>query len=277
VFGETYFAGGILLTIVGWMWLGLIESTLFRAVTRSFLIAACITPSVIIGEGIAVVPAIVLLLSPHYHKIGLIPNLVSWVVSFLVIVSFPVLRTSKTEKPVQLAAELFNPPYFKLLLYGIIVFLLIAGNFNLLYNWYISVVVVFGGLFIHYFLCLFAARFTEKKSWLLALPFPIPMILVGGHYPSLGWFLAGVAGVMMGTDKRKMALLMGALTSTVMFLSSVHSTISAIKYGHMPHVKISGGILGNGILAGIFFIGAILFLVFQWKYKRQVGNRGGRP
>jgi hypothetical protein len=269
VFGETYFAGGILLTIVGWIWLGLIESTLLRAATRSFLIAACVTPSVIVGEGIGVVPAIFLLLSPHYPKIGWILNLVSWIVSFLVIVSFPGLRICKTEKPVRLAAELLNPPYFKLLLYGIIVFLLMAGNLDLLQNWYISVVVVFGGLFIHYFLCLFVVRFTGKKSWLLALPFPIPMILVGGYYPSLGWFLAGVAGVMMGTDKKKMALLMGALTSTVMFLSSVHSTISAIKYGHMPHVKISGAILGNGILAGIFFISAILFLVFQWKYKRQ--------
>jgi hypothetical protein len=269
VFGETFFAGGILLTIVGWIWLGLIESTLLRAVTRSFLIAACVTPSVIIGEGIAVVPAIFLLLSPHYPKIGWILNLVSWIVSFLVIVSFPGLRTSKTEKPVQLVAELLNPPYFKLLLYGIVVFLLITDNRDLLYNWYISIVIVFGGLFIHYFLCLFAARFTEKKSWLLALPFPISMVLVGGHYPSLGWFLAGVAGVMMGTDKKNMALLMGALTSTVLFLSSAHSTMSAIKYGHLPHVKISGGILGNGILAGIFFIGAILCLVFQWKYKRQ--------
>jgi len=211
VFGETYFAGGILLTIVGWIWLGLIESTLLRAVTRSFLIAAFIAPSVIIGEGIAVVPAVFLLLSTHYPKIGWILNLVSWIVSFVVIVSFPGLRTSKTEKPLQLAAELLHPPYFKLLLCGIIVFLLIADNLDLLDNWYMSVVVVFGGLFIHYVLCIFAARFTEKKSWLLALPFPIPMILVGGYYPSLGWFLAGIAGVMMGTDKKNMALLIMAM------------------------------------------------------------------
>jgi hypothetical protein len=269
MFGETYFAGGILLTIVGWIWLGLIESTLLRAVTRSFVIAACVTPSVLVGEGIAVVPALFLLLSPHYPKIGWILNLVAWIVSFFGIVSFPSLRTGKTEKPVQHAAELLNPPYFKLLLFGIIVFLLLAGNLDLLDNWYISVVVVLGGLFIHYFLCLFVVRITEKKSWLLALPFPIPMILVGGYYPSLGWFLAGVAGVMMGTDKKNRALLMGALTATVMFLSSLHSTISAITYEHMPHVKISGGILNNGILAGIFFICAILLLVFQWKYRRQ--------
>jgi hypothetical protein len=105
MFGETYFAGGILLTIVGWIWLGLIESTLLRAATRSFLIAACIAPSVLVGEGFAVVPAVFLLLSPHYPKIGWILNLVSWIVSFVVIVSFPALRTSKTEKPVHLAEK----------------------------------------------------------------------------------------------------------------------------------------------------------------------------
>jgi hypothetical protein len=83
VFGETFFAIGIILTIVGWTWLGFINSGLLRAATRSGLIALCIAPSVILGEGILLAPAIILLSSPNYSKIGLIPNLMTWIVGFL--------------------------------------------------------------------------------------------------------------------------------------------------------------------------------------------------
>ena len=88
MFGETYFAGGILLTIVGWIWLGLIESAFLRAVTRSGLIAVCMTPSIIGGHGIGVVHAIVLLFSPDLSKIGLIPNLIN-------LIQFPLFCDSK--------------------------------------------------------------------------------------------------------------------------------------------------------------------------------------
>lgn len=269
MFGETYFAGGILLTIVGWIWLGLIESAPLRAVTRSGLIAVCMTPSVIGGDGIGVVHAIVLLFSPDYSKIGLIPNLVIWIVSFLVILSHPGLRASKMQRPLRFGRELLNPPYFKLFLYGTAVFLLVMGNQKFVGNWYVSVVVMFGGILLNYVLCMFAARLTKSKSWLLALPFAIPILLLGVYLTSIVWFLAGVAGVMVGINEKKKALLMGALASTLMLLSTVQSTISAIKFKDTPHIKISGGILGNGILAGIFFTCAILFWVFLWKYKRQ--------
>jgi hypothetical protein len=269
VFGETYFAGGILLTIVGWIWLGLIESAFLRAVTRSGLIAVCMTPSIIGGHGIGVVHAIVLLFSRDYSKIGLVPNLVIWIVSFLVILSHPGLRVSKTQRPLRFVRELLNPPYFKLFLYGTAVFLLVMGNQKFVENWYVSVVVMFGGILLNYVLCMFATRLTKSKSWLLALPFAIPILSLGGYYASIVWFLAGVAGAMVGINEKKKALLMGALASTFLLLSTVQSTISAIKFKDTPHITISGGILGNGILAGMFFTCSILFWVFLWKYKRQ--------
>ena len=272
MFGETYFAGGIPLTIFGWIWLGFIESVLLRAVTRSGLIAVCMAPSVIAGHGIGAVHATVLLFSPDLSKIGLISNLVTWIVSFLVILSHPGLRASKTQRPLRFVRELLHPPYFKLFLYGMAVSLLVMGNQKLVGNWYVSIVVMCGGILLNYVLCMFAVRLTKSKSWLLGLPFAIPILLLGVYLASIVWFLAGVAGAMVGINEKKKALLMGALASTLLLLLTVQSTISAIKYKDAPHIKISGGILGNGILAGIFFTCAILFWVFLWRYKIHRGR-----
>jgi len=269
VFGETYFAGGILLTIVGWIWLGFIESALLRAVTRSGLIAVCMAPSVIAGHGFGAVHAIVLLFSPDLSKIGLISNLVTWIVSFLVILAHPGLRASKTQRPLRFVRELLNPSYFKLFLYGTAVSLLVMGNHKLVENWYVSIVVMFGGILLNYVFCMFAVRLTKSKSWLLALPFAIPILLLGVYITAIVWSLAGVAGAMVAINEKKKALLMGVLASMLLLLLTVQSTLSAIKFKDASHIRISGGILGNGILAGIFFTCAILFWAFLWKYKRQ--------
>jgi hypothetical protein len=269
VFGETLFAIGIILTIAGWPWLGFINSGLLRAAMRSGLIAVCIAPSVILGEGIGFAPAIILLSSPNYSKIGLTPNLFTWIVGFLVIFACSGLRTSRTQRPLRLVKELLNPPYFKLFLFGIAAFLLIQANFRVLYSWGVSVIVMFAGILLHYVLCISASRVSGRKSWLLALPFSIPILLLGAYFTSAIWFLAGVAGVMVGVHEKKKALSMGALASTLMLLSSAQSTLSAIKFKNTPEIHISGGILGNGILMGAFFICASFFGIFLWKYKKQ--------
>jgi hypothetical protein len=274
VFGETFFAIGIILTIAGWTWLGFINSGLLRATMRSGLIAVCIAPSVILGEGIGFAPAIIILSSPNYSKIGLIPNLFIWIVVFLVIFAWPGLRNSRTQRPLRLVKELLNPPYFKLFLFGIAAFLLIQANFRLLHSWSVSIIVMFVGIPLHYVLCMSASRVSGHKSWMLALPFSIPTLLLGTYFTSAVWFLAGVAGVMVSIHEKKKALLMGALASTLMLLSSVQSTLSAIKFKNTPEIHISGGILGNGILIGIFSICAIFFWIFLWKYKKQY--QGGR-
>lgn len=272
VFGETFFAIGIILSIFGWTVLGFIKSGLLRAAMRSGLIALCIAPSVILGEGIGFAPAIILLSLPDCSKIGLISNLFAWIVGFLVIFACPGLRTSRTQRPLRLVKELLNPPHFKLFLFGIAAFLLIQGNFQVLHSWGVSIVVMFAGTLLHYVLCMSASRVSGCKSWLLALPFSIPILLLGAFFTSAVWFLAGVAGVMAGVHEKKKALLMGALASTLMLLSSMQSTLSAIKFRNTPGIHISGGILGNGILTGVFFICATFFWIVLWKYKKQYQN-----
>jgi hypothetical protein len=272
VFGETFFAIGIILTIAGWTWLGFINSGLLRAATRSGLISICIAPSVILGEGIGFAPAIILLSSPNYSKIGLIPNLFIWIVVFLVILACPGLRTIRTQRPLRLFKELLSPPHFKLFLFGIAGFLLIQANFRILHSWGVSIIMMFAGILLHYVLCMSASRISGRKSWLLALPFSIPILLLGAYFTSAVWFLAGVAGVMVSIHEKKKALLIAALVSTLMLLSSVQSTLSAIKFKNTPQIHISGGILRNGILMGTFFICATFFWIFLWKYKKQYQN-----
>lgn len=269
VVGETFFAIGIILTIAGWTGLGFINSEPLRATMRSGLIALCIAPSVITGEGIGFAPAIILLSSPNYSKIGLIPNLFIWIFGFLVILACPGLRTSRTQRPLRLVKELLNPPHFKLLLFGIAAFFLIQANFRNLHTWGVSIIVMFGGIFLHYVLCMSASRVSGRKSWILALPFSIPILLLGTYFTAAVWFLAGVAGVMVSIHEKQKALLMAALASTLMLLSSMQSTLSAIKFKNTPEIHISGGILGNGILMGVFFICATFFWIFLWKYKKQ--------
>jgi hypothetical protein len=269
VFGETFFAIGIILTIAGWTWLGCINSGLLRAAMRSGLIAVCIAPSVILGEGIGFAPAIILLSSHNYSKIGLIPNLFTWIVGFLVIFACPGLRSSRTQRPLRLVKELLNPPYFKLFLFGIAAFLLIQANFRFLHSWGASIIVMFAGILLHYVLCMSASRVSGRKSWLLALPFSIPILLLGAYFTSAIWLLAGLAGVMVGVHEKKKAILMAALASTLMLLSSLQATLSAIKFKNTPEIHISGGIPGNGILMGAFFICATFFWIFLWKYKKQ--------
>jgi len=272
VFRETFFAIGIILTIAGWTWLGLINSELLRAAMRSSLIALCIAPSVILGEGIGFAPAIIILSSPNYSKIGLIPNLFIWIVGFLVILVCPGLRASRTQRPLRLVKELLNPPHFKLFLFGIAAFLLIQANFRILHRWGMSIIVMFAGILLHYVLCMSASRVSGRKTWTLALPFSISILLSGAYLTSAVWFLAGVAGVMISIHEKKKALLVAALASTLMLLSSVQSTLSAIKFKNTPQIHISGGILGNGILMGAFFICATFFWIFLWKYKKQYQN-----
>ena len=272
MFGETFFAMGIILTIAGWTWLGFINSGLLRATMRSGLIAVCIAPSVILGEGIGFAPTIILLFSPNYSKIGLILNLFIWIVGFLFILACPGLRASRTQRPLRLVKELLNPPHFKLFLFGIAAFLLIQGNFRVLHSWGVSIIVMFAAILLHYVLCMSASRISGRKSWILALPFSTPILLSGAYFTSAVWFLAGVAGVMISIHEKKKALLMAALASTLMLLSSVQSTLSAIKFKNTPQIHISGGILGNGILMGAFFICATFFWVFLWKYKKQYQN-----
>jgi hypothetical protein len=269
VLGETFFVIGIILTIAGWTWLGFINSGLLRAATRSGLIALCIAPSVILGEGIGFAPAIILLSSPNYSKIGLMPNVLIWIVGFLVILACPSLRIGRTQQPLRLVKELLNPPYLKLFLFGIAAFLLIQANLRVLHSWGVSIIVIFAGMLLHYVLCMSASRVSGRKSWLIALPFSIPILLLGAYFTSAVWFLAGVAGVMVGVHEKKKALLMGALASTLMLLSSVQSTLSSIKFKNTPEIHISGGILGNGILMGAFFIWATFLWMLLWKYKKQ--------
>jgi hypothetical protein len=229
VFGETFFAIGITLTIAGWTWLGFINSGLLRAATRSGLIALCITPSVILEEGIGFAPAIIILSSPNYSKIGLIPNFFTWVVGFFVILACLGLRTSRTQHPLRLVKELLNPPYFKVLQFWIASFLLIQANFRVLHSWGVPIIVRFAGIILHDVLCMSSSRASGHKSWKLALPFSIPILLLGAYLTSAIWFLAGVAEVMVSVHEKKKALVMGTLASAVMLPSSVQSTLSAPK------------------------------------------------
>jgi hypothetical protein len=265
-----FFAAGLFLSFVGWIIFGLIRNTFLRVLLRTGFVSLLVAPSFIGGDGFAPAPAFLIMVRDGQFLLGIVPILVTWIVSFGIIISIPRVRHMRTEWPIDSISVLILRPYAKLLLYGLIFCLLILGFYGYISDlWYVGALVLFTGMMINYFLCLHSFRLAHKGRFFIPLLFSAPAGLAGMYIIALPSYLSGLAGEMVAEGKKKNALRLTAVTSYLFFAVALRRLISAVKYQDVSRVKIQGGVTLAAITLVFILILSILVSILAWKSKPE--------
>jgi len=263
-----FFAFGIFVSIIGWIGFGLVKIAALRVFLRSACVSIFATPSIIIGHGFAPAPALMVMTFKDHFFLGLIPILIVWFISFLIVMLIPKARAAKTKWPINLISALTKPAYIRLPLYGLVLSLIYMGSSKLISDhWYFGYILLFGGVIIGYFLCFYSSQCDHQNRFVLPLLFTAPVGIAGIFPFAVLWYVAGFTGVLTAEGKRKKALWVGAATSGILLIVAIMRLFLAIKYKDVSHVTIQGGVALASFTAGFFLCLSILFSLLAWTSK----------
>ena len=208
------------------------------------------------------------------NPLAVIPMGVVWVFGLILVLSIRPLRRSRTPWPPDLARMLLRPTYPKLLFYGLEAFLVFASAYEFISEHSLAQFgfLVAGGV-AQFFLCSNAARRYGRTEWLLPLAFAAPIGLSGVFAYAILWYVAGLAGVMVGANRPVRAMWLGAATFALLCARSVQRTLKAIEYRDVAHVTIQGGVAGAAtwVLVSLLLSLACLLLI------RRASKRSDAP
>jgi len=265
-----FFAAGLFLSFLGWIGFGLIGNTFLRVLLRTGFVSLFVAPIFIGGDGFAPAPAFLIIVREGQFLLGIVPILVTWIVSFGIIISIPRIRRMRTEWPIDRISVLIHRPSAKLLLYGLIFCLLLLGLYDYISDlWYVGVLVLFAGMIMNYFLCLHSFRLTHKGRFFIPLLFSAPAGVAGMYMIALLSYLSGLAGEMVAEGTKKNALRVAAVTSYLFLVVAVRRLVSAVKYQDVSYVKIQGGVTLAMISFVLILALGILVSIPAWKSKAQ--------
>ena len=261
-----YLAAGIIIVWVMWIATGYIRNDFTRTILRAVITAISVTPAVVAGHGVGVLPAFLLLSKEGYFWWGAIPIISVAVILLIVFFSVANIRKGYIQSRITWREVLVRPAKFKLFLIGLIIVLLKAEfREALLGLWALQMfmfVIIFG---LHFFLCYTAQRDTPQPSAWLPVWFVIPHALV--FYPSaILYYFSGLAGCFAGKRDYYLAYLTGSVGTGMASLMAAGRLYNAIKYAEVQHITIQGGIAGTFVFFTVIFIAFISCLIGLRKY-----------
>lgn len=254
----------------GWYASGLIPGPTTRGVVRATLIALLCSPGVLIGHGLAVVPALfALVVQPTIYTLG--PMLIVWVIALAVILGVPDLRRQRSTWP-PATGDLFASGYpGKLLLFGVIAAVLMRALIFAGYQQGPAIMLLkyalfFGGAIVNLMLCYRVTRDLKAQPLLIPLAFAIPSLVASPTVPFV-WYAGGAIGGLAGSGRHRTANWIVFGLSLFLVANAVLRTYLAANAA--PHVTIEGGVLGNAAMAVLY---AGLGVVIWWLLRRRAGS-----
>lgn len=269
------FAAGLAVTFVGWYLAGLISQPVARGVVRATLIAVLCSPGVVIGHGLAVVPALfALAVQPTIYTLGLMA--IVWVAALAAILGVPALRRQSSTWP-PVSGELFVSGYpGKLLLLGVLAAVIMRALIFASYQQDAAIMLLkyalfFAGAAVNLVLSYRVARDLQAPPLLIALPFALPSLMVASSTVPLVWYAAGAIGGLAGSGRHTAANRIVVALFLFLVAGSLFRTYLAANAE--AHVTIQGGIAGNAAAAILY---AAMGIFSWWLLRRlTVSTRAG--
>lgn len=263
------FAIGIFLLFVAWYVFGLIQNTFLRILLRSLAVGICATPSILVGHGIFIVPAFMVIFAKGHFWTGLLPIIVVSLISLALTANIKSLRTATSPAFRELDKFFAGGAYIKVPLLGLLNGLLIRGfAAGITEHAAVYIGILFIQILLAYVICYASAKHNQQYFW----QWPILYVILLG-IPSIGsvlFLIFGFAGSFRGVQRVKESLWI-LLAATALFLSyGIMQLIFAIRAESQPHVRVTGGIYGQTFVVSICCL-FILYIIFRlWKNRSAV-------
>ena len=253
-----YIAAGIIIAWATWIITGYLRNDFIRTTLRAITTAICVTPAIVAGHGVGVIPAFLLIIEEKYFWWGVIPIISVSIILFIVFFSIPRIREGYIKDKISWRDVLIRPPQIKLFLIGLILVLAKSEFREFLRHYWVLHLFIFAGITgLHFFLCHAIQRDKPQSSGWLPVWLSIPLAI--DFYPAaIFYYLGGLAGCFSGERAYSHAWLTGLIASGLASLNFGMQLYNAIKYANVQHIKIQAGITGSAIL---FAIVAAVFII----------------
>ncbi|MDX1431738.1 MAG: hypothetical protein R3286_04750 [Gammaproteobacteria bacterium] len=243
-----------------WFVCNLIAGRWLRGIARATAIAVLCSPGIVVGHGIGVLPGLLALaLQPSVFSLA--PMLAVWLIAVAVILGVPRLRDHRGSLPPSADEVLLAAYPVKFFLFGFIASLamyalIFADDQRSLAVLMLQYVMVFGGAGVNWWLCQRAARVKQAHALLTPIAFAVPAFIAASPVLPFVWYAGGAVGGLIGSGRRRTAAwIVPAVFAYLMVNSLLRSYYAATA---AAHVVIQGGVIGNGLMAGLYACAGIV-------------------
>lgn len=270
MFQIGYLAAGIITAWIIWYAVACVRSDIIRTASRAIITALGVTPAIIAGHGVGILPAFLLLLDEKYIWWGVVPIVIVAIILLIVFFSVQKIRTSRIQHRISWRDVLIRPAGFKLFLAGLVIVLLKAEFRPVFHDYWILQTLLFVSIAgLHPVLCYAVQRDKPQATAWLPVWFVLP--LAADYYPvAIIYYFFGLAGSFAGKRDNYHAYLTGLVGAGIACLKSSWQLYLAIRYADVQHVKIQAGIGGS---AFIFILVATVFAFCLAGFLKQLRAR----